>query len=65
MNGSRLGNRKGQSIVEYLIVAVAVIGALVAFKGSIDAGITQVGKDAETAMTNAGSELAGLSPEAQ
>lgn len=60
MNGSRMRGQRGQSIIEYLVVAAAVIGALVAFNTSISGGIGQVGTDAATAMTRGGAQIATI-----
>lgn len=65
MKSSSRRSQRGQSIVEYLVVAAAVIGALVAFNASIAGGIARVGNDAAVAMGTGGDRVAGINPIAQ
>ncbi len=58
MLGKQLGNRRGQSIVEYLIVAAAVIAAVVVFGGKLGKGIENVGADSQKLIENGGKEVA-------
>ena len=65
MDGLKRGSQRGQSIIEYMVVAAAVIVALVAFSANMTGGIEQVGTDAATAMENVGGDLAAIDPQVQ
>lgn len=52
--------RRGQSIVEYLIVTAAVIIAVAAFAGQIRQGVVDVGQDVETALTTGATQVETL-----
>lgn len=60
MNRNRRDGERGQSIVEYLIVAAALILAFATFGTALTGGVTQVGADARTAMESGGDTLAGI-----
>ena len=59
----RFGNRRGQSIMEYLLVAAAIIGAIIVFAPEIGKaiggtdGTGGLGGDAQGRLKNAGDEM--------
>lgn len=53
----RVGNRKGQSIVEYLVVAAVLIAAFTTYAGSLQEGVEKVGTSAKDAMSNAADDM--------
>lgn len=55
--------RRGQSIIEYLVVAAAIIGALVAFNTHISNGMGKVGEHAKTAIQEGGNRVSGITVE--
>ena len=60
MNRTRRCSTRGQSIIEYLIVAAALIGAFTAFGAFMTTGVTAVGEDAKTAMQKGGDAIEGI-----
>ena len=53
----RAGNRKGQSIVEYLVVAAVLIAAFATYAGSLQQGVEKVGTSSRDAMSNAADDM--------
>ena len=64
----KVRDRRGQAILEYLLVAVAVIAAVLAFSGTggtLGTAITNIGDRSATGINNATAQISTMSPTAQ
>ena len=56
----RLGNRRGQSIIEYLVVAAAIIIAIIALRPNIQGRMQDLGNASAAAVGTATTTLSGI-----
>ena len=59
----RRGNRKGQSILEYLVVAAVIVGAIIAVKGAMQTNIATLYTNAGVKTGNAATAFGNLDVE--
>jgi Flp pilus assembly pilin Flp len=56
-------NRKGQSILEYLVIATVIVLALTAIRGTLVTNMNTMFQNAADQTDNANASLAGVTPE--
>ena len=59
----RLGNRRGQSILEYLVIATAVVAAIIAIKATVSSNMNTLYTNAADKTGEAGTGLGALKVE--
>lgn len=60
MMRNKLWSRRGQSILEYLVVVAVVVAGIIAAKGSLQNAVEGLGTESEKTMKNARVKLEGL-----
>jgi len=59
MRGTGIRNRRGQSIIEYLVVAAAIIGAIMVFGPAIGGQVSNIGNNAVTQTGSSAGAVSG------
>ena len=59
----RLQGRKGQSIVEYLVIATVIIGAILLIRATVQGNMTNLFNSAATQTATAGAAIGSATPE--
>lgn len=63
MAKQQLGNRKGQSILEYLVIAAVIVAGILAIKNTVKTNTDQLYTTAAGKVSTAATSLGGLTVE--
>ena len=59
----RLRNRRGQSVVEYLVVAAAVIAVILGIRGAFSSQLTDIAEDSVDKVERSANRWNAVAPE--